>query len=112
MLNMMFPSRDVEPRQYMSIITWTYVPFSGFTTEPRPNVAAQMMLQGMNSLPVQGDATLVSMGQQEPLIMSDVMNAIRCSAKEDGMISILNKYVATAFLNRTLNMEDACLIMT
>ncbi|KAL1979070.1 hypothetical protein VTN96DRAFT_7094 [Rasamsonia emersonii] len=70
MLNMRFPSRELEPRQYMNIITLTYAPFSAFTTEPRPNLAAQMVLQGMNSLPVMGDATLKSLGEQEPLVMT------------------------------------------
>lgn len=110
-LSMEFPRRDVEPEQYMNIITLTYGPFSAFTTEPRINLAAQMMLQGMNDLPVQGDATLISLGQQEPIIMTSYMSAIRSTANSDEKISMPNKYMVTAFINRTLNMEDACSIM-
>lgn len=111
LLKMCFPSRDLEPKQYMNIITLTYAPFSAFTTEPRPNLAAQMMLQGLNTLPVQGDATLVSMGQQEPLIMSEVMSAVRGSCVDQEPISLPDKYAVTAFINRTLNSEDACSVM-
>lgn len=107
---MKFPSRELEPQQYANIITLTYAPFSAFTTEPRPNLAAQMMLQGMNTMPVQGDATMVSLGQQEPLIMSSHMNAIRCATPKGESITLPNKYVVTAFINRTLNTEDACSI--
>lgn len=106
-----FPSRELEPRQYANIITLIYAPFSAFTTEPRPNLAVQMVLQGMNSMPVQGDATLISMGQQEPLVSSDFMSAVRSEASDGEMISIPNKYMVTAFINRTLNMEDACSVL-
>lgn len=109
-LNMSFPSREHEPRQYANMITLTYAPFSAFTTEPRPNLAEQMILQGMNSMPVQGDATLVSLGEREPLIMSDVMNSIRNACTEGERISMPHKFVVTAFINRTLNSEDACSI--
>lgn len=110
LLGMKFPSRELEPKQYMNIITLTYAPFSAFTTEPRPNLAAQMLLQGLNSMPVQGDATFVSMGEQEPLVMSDLMSAIRHAAGDEEPISKPNKYMVTAFINRSLNMEDACSI--
>lgn len=68
------PVRSVEPGQYMNAIMLTYAPFSCFTMEPRPNLVAQMMFQGINNLPIQGDATLVSTGQQEPIVVSDFMS--------------------------------------
>jgi hypothetical protein len=108
--NLSFPSRDYEPRQYMNAITLMYAPFSAFTTEPRPNLAAQMTLQGLNLLPVQGDATLVSMGEREPLIVTDFMDAVLRTRTEESKISLPFKYAVVAFINRALNMEDACSI--
>jgi len=108
--NLSFPSRIHEPRQYINAITMMYAPFSSFTTEPRPNLAAQMTLQGLNSLPVQGDATLVSMGEREPLVVTDFMNAVMATQTNENRISMPCKYMVTAFINRSLNMEDACSI--
>lgn len=107
--NLNFPKHTVEIKQFIETSVQC-VPFYMFTTEPRSNLGMQMKLQGMNLFPIKGDATMVSLGQNEPLIATDVMDAILSKNSDENEIVVPGKNTVVAFINRTLNTEDACTV--
>jgi len=102
-----WPKHDVEIKQFIATSVQC-IPFYAFTMEPRSNLGMQMKLQSMNRYPIKGDATIVSLGESEPVIMTDVMDAIMAKSTKENPIIIPGRNVITAFVNRSLNTEDAC----
>ncbi|KAH7001768.1 hypothetical protein B0J12DRAFT_747803 [Macrophomina phaseolina] len=108
-INATFPGARYEPEQFLEIAALS-VPFSMWTTEPRIALATQMLMQSMNKNPISGDATLVSMGESEPLVSSAYMDVIRNSFTDKSNISIPGRNVVAAFINCETNNEDACVL--
>jgi len=107
--NLTFPDPEIEPMQFSST-SCLIVPFFRWTTEPRINLGIQMTMQGMNTFPIKGDATIVSLGRSDPIIKTAVMDAITNKSSAECEITIPGKNIVTAFINRKLNTEDACTI--
>jgi hypothetical protein len=104
--NIGFPSRKYEPEQYAATMC-RMIPFFQYTTEPRLDLAIQMRVQALCRRPVNGDATSVSMGEREPIIMTSFMSTIKNTTSDASMITFAGKYAVAAFINRTSNTEDA-----
>ncbi|KAH0830017.1 hypothetical protein FOPE_10762 [Fonsecaea pedrosoi] len=105
-INKLFPDPTIEPEQFVHTIA-RYIDYNKYTMEPRANPAAQMLLQSMNKFPIKGDATMVSLGESEPLVKSDVLDAIMYAQTPEARVLFPDKNIATAFVNRSLNTEDA-----
>jgi hypothetical protein len=104
--NISFPSRTFEPEQYASTMS-RIIPFFQYTTEPRLDLSLQMRVQALCQRPVNGDATSVSLGEREPIIMTSFMSTIRSMSGNKSLITHPGKYTVAAFINRTSNTEDA-----
>lgn len=105
-VNMTFPSRKFEPEQYACTMS-RIIPFFQYTTEPRLDLSLQMRVQALCTRPVNGDATSVSLGSREPIIMTSFMSTIRSMGADKSLITHPGKYLVAAFINRTSNTEDA-----
>ena len=108
-LGMSFPKPEVEVMQF-TCTSSLLIPFFRWTTEPRPNLGIQMMMQAMNSYPIKGDATIVSLNTNKPVITTQVADAIISKSSDSCRIVIPGRNIVVAFINRTLNTEDACSI--
>ncbi|KAF3009533.1 hypothetical protein E8E13_004868 [Curvularia kusanoi] len=86
--------------------TLRIIPFFQYTTEPRLDLALQTRIQALCRRPINGDATSVSMGEREPIIMTSFRSTIRNMSSNKGFITHPGKYVVAAFINRTSNTED------
>ncbi len=104
-----FPRHDVEPGQFTST-SGLIINYYAWTTEPRVNLGIQMTMQGMNRFPIKGDATIVSLGESEPIVKTEFLDAIMNAQTPECKIVVPGKNVVTAFINRSLNTEDACSI--
>jgi hypothetical protein len=82
-----------------------YIPSVAWTTEPKPNLGTQMLLQAINTQPVQGDARIVSLGTERPLVTSALLDAMIAAETEKCKISFPFKYMVTAFINRCTTWE-------
>lgn len=102
-----FPRPKIEPEQFFSSIAMT-IPFGAWTADPRLNLGVQMIRQGLSVTPVKGDATMVAMGENKPLVTTPFAQMLTQMSTDETPIVIPGKNVVTAFINRTLNMEDAC----
>ncbi len=107
--NINFPSFVYESEQYFNVASLT-VPFAAWTTEPRLNIGVQMLVQSMNLSPIQGDATMVSMGTQTPLVMTSFTDSILSAQTSECQITMPDKSMIVAFVNTTSNTEDACVV--
>lgn len=102
-----FPRHDTEVTQFSSTSCLLINHFA-WATEPRVDLGIQMTLQGMNRFPIKGDATMVSLGESEPIVKTEVLDAIMKAQTDECKIVVPGKNVVTAFINKTLNSEDAC----
>ncbi len=104
-----FPKPKTEPEQFFSTIALT-IPFAAWTADPRLNLGVQMIRQGLSTTPVKGDATMVAMGENKPLVTTPFAQMLTQRSTTEIPIVIPGKNVVTAFINRTLNTEDACTV--
>ncbi len=102
-----FPSSENEPEQYFNAAILT-IPFGAWTADPRLNLGMQMLRQAMSLSRINGDATIVCHGEIEPLIKTPLTSLIIGRSKGTKLASIPGTQVVTAFVNRSMNMEDAC----
>ena len=102
-----FPNRETEPEQYFNAAVLT-IPFAAWTADPRINLGVQMLRQAMSLSPINGDATMVSHGEVEPLVKTPFLDMIMQQSKGMGLVSIPGTQVVVGFVNRYMNMEDAC----
>ncbi|KAI1291210.1 hypothetical protein F5Y03DRAFT_400881 [Xylaria venustula] len=107
---MQFPSRSDEPEQYCCFLLLTE-PFFRWSTEPRENLGIQMGTQGLGLHPVKGDATIMSLGESSPIVVTSYMNALLNTSSDECRITTPGKNAVMAFINRTCNTEDAVSIM-
>ncbi|KAK7937811.1 uncharacterized protein PG986_014679 [Apiospora aurea] len=107
--NLRFPDPVEEPEQYMSALA-LMVPFGAWKAEPRLNLGVQMMRQGLSLTPVKGDATMVSMGNNAPLVVTPIVSIITSRSTDTNPMVMPGRNMVTAFVNRTLNMKDACTV--
>ncbi|KAK5162657.1 uncharacterized protein LTR77_011263 [Saxophila tyrrhenica] len=105
--NLSFPSREMEPEQYFNAAILT-IPFAAWTADPRLNLGMQMLRQGMSLSRISGDATIVSHGEVEPLVKTPLTDLIMAKSKGAKLVSVPGVQLVTAFVNRSMNMEDAC----
>lgn len=108
-LDVRFPDPEIESMQFTASILLLF-PFHRFTTEPRPNLGMQMIMQGLNVYPVKGDATVVSLGVNEPIVKTEFMSAIEMGCGSEYKFVLPGKNAVVAFVNRTQNTEDACTV--
>ncbi len=106
-LNVIFPRFDVEPMQFNSTSV-LIINYHAWTTEPRVNLGIQMTMQGMSRFPIKGDATIISLGESRPVVKTEVLDAIMNMQTDKCRIVVPGKNVVAAFVNRSLNTEDAC----
>lgn len=104
-----FPKPEEEPEQFFSIIA-LLVPFAAWTAEPRLNLGVQMMRQGLSVTPVKGDATMVATGINDPIVVTPLGKLLMENSTDEIPLAIPGKNMVAAFINRTLNTEDACSI--
>lgn len=71
----------------------------------------QMPLQGLDVDPVKGDATIMSLGETVPIIMTSYMNVLVDKSTPEAPIRQPGKNKVVAFINRKCNTEDAVSIM-
>lgn len=105
-INKKFPRYDVEVDQFASAVSQLF-PFYMHGTEPRPSLGIQMSMQGLGSSVVKGDATMVSIGTKEPLIKTELLDMITSRNTSDHRIELAARPVVMAFINHTMNTEDA-----
>lgn len=108
-LKVCFPSPVSEGMQFAATSA-LIISFHRWGTEPRVNLGIQMTMQALNTSPIKGDATMVSMGERKPIIETDILNAITSAETKDCKITVPGTNIVTAFINRSLNTEDACSI--
>ena len=68
------------------------------------------MRQGLSTSPVKGDATIAVAGNNIPLLMTPMSQMITAESPDECTLAIPGRNVVTAFINRTLNTEDACTV--
>lgn len=105
-----FPDRTKEPEQYCCF-PLLVEPFFRWSTEPRENLGIQMAIQGLGLHPVKGDATIVSLGETKPLVVTEHMDALMRYSTPSHRITTPGKNAVIAFINRTRNTEDAVSVM-
>lgn len=86
------------------------IPFAAWTADPRLNLGVQMIRQGLSTTPIRGDATMVAMGGNAPLVTTPFTEMVTEMSTEKTPLVIPGKNIVTAFINRTLNTEDACVV--
>lgn len=104
-----FPRPKTDPEQFFSLIA-LMIPFGAWTADPRLNLGVQMIRQGLSMTPVKGDATMVAMGENKPLVMTPLTKMLTNVSTDEIPIVVPGKNIVTAFINRTLNTEDACTV--
>jgi hypothetical protein len=102
-----FPLENEEPEQFFNLAT-LMIMCGAWTMEPRLGLGLQMLRQAMSTTPIKGDATIVSLGPSEPLVMTSFAKALACAATDECPVVFPGKPVVMAFINRSLNTEDAC----
>ncbi|KAF4460198.1 hypothetical protein FALBO_13039 [Fusarium albosuccineum] len=106
MAGLKFPKQTEEPEQYFSALA-LMVPFGAWTAEPRLNLGVQMMRQGLSVNAVKGDATMTSVGINNPMVVTPLTKVLMDSTTEKIKMVLPGKNLVMAFINRTLNSEDA-----
>ena len=68
------------------------------------------MRQGLSTSPVEGNPTVVAAGNNMPLVMTAMSRIMTAESTDQCTLTIPNKIMTKAFINRTLNTEDACTV--
>lgn len=98
-------------RRLANAISAVSVPYEACTANLRLNPGIQMMMQGLLLTPVKGDTTIVSVGDNKLLVVTPVTSIIVSRSTQMPLMAPRRNMVM-AFINRTLDTEDAYTIST
>lgn len=110
-LDTVFPKSGCENEQLVCAVA-RCVPFSAFATEPRTGLGIGMMPQTLSTHSVKGDATITSLGTNDPVAVTEFMDALSNSNGPECEVMVPGRNVVMAFINTQTNTEDACDVMS
>jgi hypothetical protein len=103
------PRHDENCDQMASSLTMV-IPFFRFVMESRIGLGVGMLKQALCTMATKGDATMVSLGNTDPLVMTELVHALVSKPSTESPVVIPGLNTVLAFINMQQNTEDVCVV--